>query len=320
MSARTGSMLLTLLLAGCSQFEHAWQQPQCCNGKCRVADQESLKPAPTAALPPAPTPGPALTLKPELRAPCRIALHLTPNTSGDWKWDAKDRAVLESMAKTLLDEGLASDVFFLPTMLTGKGEMEDLRKAAINISADALFVVAGTAHIEKVTDSAPMTAKGAVNGLVVGGSVRDAMFTTEGCLFDPSSSHVFAAVQAECEAKIRPAFLVEEKDGKCVFADRREGPDGKPGTLSVVEEKEAIARAKSQALENLRGELLTRVRRCMVKEKITLHKAPVTNYLPQAQTQPQQQQQQQQQPQRNMTGGTGVTGGPITSARWYGDR
>lgn len=218
----TGSLgLPLLLLAGCaSGFDRQALTSRMQNESLSIVDPDQVK---------------ARQAPPQLKFPCRVAVYLRPDGRDGWRWDAKDKAVMESWAKVLRDDGIVSDVFFLPTMLTGKGEPAELRLAAMNSGADALLVVHGAYQVDKYINPAAMFNLTVVGGYLVPGSHRDALFMMEGCLFDPATGFVFAGVEAEGEGRIvRPTFTIEEKD--------------------------AVVRAKAEALENFGPELLKRMR------------------------------------------------------------
>lgn len=174
----------------------------------------------------------ARSLKPQLRFPCRIACYLNPTAKGgDWRWTAEDRAAMEPLAAALKKEGIASEVFQLPEMLSGDGKLHELRLAAAKCGADVLFVVNGAAQSDKYKNAAAALNLTLVGGYLVPGSHIDSLFMVEGCLFDVDNGYLYTAVKAEGVGKIvRPTFRIEEKD--------------------------AIAKAKSQAVLRLNDEIL----------------------------------------------------------------
>jgi hypothetical protein len=173
-------------------------------------------------------------LKPQLRFPCRIAVYLKPG-GRDWHWAPEDRAMMEQWAATLKQEGIAADVFPLPDLLIGKGEVKDLRYAAAQCGADALFVIHAAAQTDSYLNSAAVLNLTVVGGYVVPASHRDTLFAIEGVLFDVDNGYIYTAVQAEGVGKIvRPTFVIEEKD--------------------------AVALAKKNALDQFGDEVLKRMR------------------------------------------------------------
>lgn len=222
MMARARWMLLTVLaLSGCATgFDRAALQTRMQNDSLQVTDESISQ---------------AQKLQPQLHFPCRIAVYLKPNSHADWRWSGKDKAVLESWASALKKEAVASDLFLLPDMLTGKGELKELRFAAAQCGADALLIIHGAAQTDSYLNPAAVFNLTVVGGYIIPGSHRDALFMIEGCVIDPHNGYIYAGVQAEGEgAIIRPTFIIEEKD--------------------------AIARAKSQALDRFGPELVQRIR------------------------------------------------------------
>ncbi len=155
----------------------------------------------------------ARSLKPQLKFPCRIAYCLKPSHRGDWRWSADDRAALEPLAGMLKREGIASEVFALPDMLVGKGELKELQLAAAKCGADVLLVVDGASQSDSYMNPAAVLYLTIVGGYLVPGSHVDSLFMIEGCLFDVDNGFLYTSAQAEGVGKIvRPSFLIEEKD------------------------------------------------------------------------------------------------------------
>jgi len=55
---------------------------------------------------------------------------------------------MEQWAAALKKDGIASEVFPLPEMLTGRGDVKELRLAAAKCGADALFIIHGAAQTD----------------------------------------------------------------------------------------------------------------------------------------------------------------------------
>src|SRR5205807_2261913 len=101
--------------------------------------------------------------------------------------------------------------------------------------ADVLLVIHGAAQTDSYKNAAAVLYVTVVGGYVVPGSHKDSLFMMEGCLIDVDNGYVYAGVKAEGVGKIvRPAFVIEEKD--------------------------SIALAKTQAIGRFGGELLQRMR------------------------------------------------------------
>jgi rhombotail lipoprotein len=174
------------------------------------------------------------TLKPQLHFPCRIAVALRAG-SGDWRWTAKDRQVMEGWAKELRQQGIASDVIFMSAMFMQGDTLRDLRASAAKYGADALLVIKGTAATDSWMNPAALFNLTVVGGFVVPGSHRDSLFLLEGGVVDVNNAFLYASMQAEGEGHtVAPTFIIEEKD--------------------------AIERAKQQALTAFGPELLLRLR------------------------------------------------------------
>jgi rhombotail lipoprotein len=190
----------------------------------------------------------ARALRPQLKFPCRVACYLNPESKGgNWHWTQDDRAALETVGAELKTKGIASEVLLLPDMLSEKGSLDKLRLAAAKCGADVLLVVNGAAECDKYKNPAAVFDLTVVGGYLVPSRHVDALFLMEGCLFDVDNGYVYGAVQAEGVGKIvRPTFRTEEKD--------------------------AIAKAKTQAIGRLNDELL--------KTMTAIAKSPTTGTIP----------------------------------------
>lgn len=192
--------LLPVLLAGCVAhgFDRAAIQKGLNDGSIQVSDEAIAE---------------ARCTRSQLRFPCRIAVYFKPAEHGGWWWATEDRAALEPWAAALRQEGIASEVFPLPEMLVGKGDVKDLRLAAAKCGADVLLVIRGAAQTDSYQNPAAMLYLTGVGGFLVPGSHRDSLFVMEGCLLDVDNGYVYTGVQTEGVGKIiRPTFLIEDRD------------------------------------------------------------------------------------------------------------
>ena len=192
------SFLLPLVLCGCAQgFDRNALQERLNDGTLQSPDAAIVE---------------ARGLKPQLRFPCRIAVYLKPGDR-DWRWTPEDKAAMGQWAATLKTDGIAADVFPLPDMLAGKGDMKELRVAAAKCGADVLFVIHGAAQTDSYKNFAAVLNITVVGGYVVPASHKDTLFLMEGVLLDVDNGYVYTGVQAEGVGKImRPTFVIEEKD------------------------------------------------------------------------------------------------------------
>jgi hypothetical protein len=124
----------------------------------------------------------------------------------------------------LKKDGIVAEVFPLPEILAGKGELKELRLAAARCGADALFLVHGASQTDSYSNAAAVLNLTVVGGYFVPSSHKDSLFTMEGVLLDVDNGYVYAAVQAEGGGKtLRPAFVSEEKDSVAMAKTRAIG-------------------------------------------------------------------------------------------------
>jgi len=157
----------------------------------------------------------ARAVKPQLRFPCRIAVHMKNDNT--WRWTSDDKTALQMCGESLKKEGIVNDMFVLPDMIASPkldgGDIKDLRLAAAKCGADVLLVVRGAAQTDSYKNPAAVFNLTIVGGYIVPASHRDSLFMMEGCLIDVDNGYIYSAVQAEGEGKImRPTFLIEDKD------------------------------------------------------------------------------------------------------------
>jgi rhombotail lipoprotein len=214
------AFLVPAFLCGCANgFDRAALQERLNDGSIQITDTAIAE---------------ARAVRPQLRIPCRVAVFLKPGNS-EWRWTHEDRTMLEQWATTLVHEGIASQVFHLPEMLTGKGELPELRLAAAKCGADVLLLIHGAAQTDCYKNPASVFNLTVLGGYVVPGSHCDALFMMEGCLLDVDNGYIYTAAQAEGEGRIiRPSFVIEDAD--------------------------AIARAKTKAIDAFGLEMLQHLR------------------------------------------------------------
>jgi hypothetical protein len=153
-------------------------------------------------------------LQPQLKFPCRIAVYLKPGGS-DWRWTPEDKAAMQQWAAALVREGIASDVFPLPELVitSDTKDVKGLRLAAAKCGADALFVIHASTQTESSKNFATVLDYTIIGGYIVPASHRDSLFLLEGVLLDVDNGYIYTAVQAEGQGKImRPTFVIEDKD------------------------------------------------------------------------------------------------------------
>jgi hypothetical protein len=174
-------------------------------------------------------------LKPQLKFPCRLAIYLKPPNGSDWRWTAQDKEILNSSAKILQQEGIASTIIPMGGMFAKDGDLKHLRMEAARTGADALLVIQGVQQTDSYLNPAAVLNLTIVGGFVIPASHRDTLFLIEGVLVDVGNGCLYASVESEGVGKIvRPTFLVDDKD--------------------------AINRAKMKALEALGPELVRHIR------------------------------------------------------------
>jgi hypothetical protein len=110
-----------------------------------------------------------------------------------------------------------------------------LRLAAAKCGADVLFIIHGAAQTDSYKNAASVFDLTIVGGYLVPGSHKDSLFMMEGLLLDVDNGFIYTGVRSEGVGKIiRPTFRIEEKD--------------------------AIGRAKTKAINDFCEEVVKRMR------------------------------------------------------------
>lgn len=176
-----------------------------------------------------------LALKPQLTFPCRIAVYLRPGKDASWHWTPQDKDLLNSWSAALGKEGIASNVVLMNDMFTSGADLKHLRLAAARYGADALLIVQGASVTDGYENPAALLNLTIIGGYVVPGSHRDALFIVQAGLVDVHNGCLYATAESEGEGHImRPTFIIEDRD--------------------------AIARAKKTAMDAFGPELLRQMR------------------------------------------------------------
>lgn len=215
-------MLIPVLLTGCFSVDRNYVQERLNDGTFQASDSAIAD---------------VRGLKPQLQFPCRVAVYIKPGEH-DWRWTPDDKTNLMLWADELKRERIASDVFTLPELMVnaeGKTDVRALRIAAARCGADVLFVIHGAAQTESHKNLGAVLDLTILGGFVVPASHRDSLFMIEGVLLDVDNGYIYTAVQSEGEGKIiRPTFLIEDRD--------------------------AVEKAKARAIGQFRDEVLAHMR------------------------------------------------------------
>jgi len=190
-------LLFPLMLLGCAHgFDRAALQERLNDGSLQINDASIAE---------------VRSLKAQLKFPCRIAVYFQ-SEHRDRTWTTEDMASMDKWGEALKAEGIAAEIFPLPEMLAGKGEVKELRLAAAKCGADVLFIIRGAAQTDSYKNFAAVLNLTIVGGFVVPASHRDSLFMMEGVLMDVDNGYIYAAVQAEGVGKsVGPTFIIEDK-------------------------------------------------------------------------------------------------------------
>lgn len=222
------AVLLILLLTACASsrgFDRGTLREQL-SGQQQVTEDEIKK---------------VLELKPQLPAPFRLAVYFTPPAADwrygqSWYWTGEDKETLLEFGTALKNKGVISDLVPLGGYLVEGGDNKAIRLAAARAGADAVLVVNGSSDVDRYNNELGLTYLLLVTPFFVAGSEADALFLANATLWDVRNQYLYLAVEGEGTAKeVKPAYYINEK--------------------------RLVNEARTAALANLKGELLTRLAR-----------------------------------------------------------
>ena len=202
--------LLAVLASSCSaNFDRKQIQERIVDQSLQLNEQEVAE---------------VLKLKPQLKLPCRVAVHLASEKgSATWRWTQRDRDVVEAWGKKLKADKVVSDFFVLTDLFTRGTSLKDLRVTAARHGADALFILRGGAQVDGYVNAASALYITIVGGWLVPGNHRDALFLLEGGLVDVHNGFLYTTAETEGESGIvRPVFLLDDQDNRDVVENAKQ--------------------------------------------------------------------------------------------------
>jgi len=174
--------------------------------------------------------------KQNLPKPFKLAVYFKqPKTTGFqgpvWRWTDQDRELIESVTKTLKDQGIAADVFPIISTLVENESLKSLRMVAAKHQADALLIITGAGQIDRYINNWGWSYILILPTFFVPGSVANTLFISSASLWDVKNEYLY--LTAETESTISTTYIP-------IFGDR-----------DVV----LLDHAKSETLEKLKVEI-----------------------------------------------------------------
>lgn len=186
-----------------------------------------------------------MALRPQVQRPLRLGVYFVDDGcyywrhysyGGKWSGDDRDLGWLEPLKR----EGMVSEVIpvadIVPTGDYRSGAtLKDIRLAAARCGADVVLVVNSASSVDEYFNASSVLYVTIVGLFVVPGTHIDAMVITDAALFDVRNEYLYMTSQAEGEG-------------------RQMGPQ-------TIKAKDSIDKARSQAMKEMREDVLTRMRR-----------------------------------------------------------
>ena len=222
--------LLTLVVSGCGSrgFDRQMISEQLRHAP--VADEEIRA---------------ALAVRPAATPPLAVGVYFRPVRSrtsspawrapaSAWSWRGEDKDVL--LATDITSSELIASMFPIVDPTVDSDDVKGARLAAARHGADAVMIVTGAADLDAYSNPLSLLYLTIVGLWVVPGTHRDALFAAHATLLDVATGYLYASAEAEGRGTlVRP--------------------------LLFIDDDEAIARARREALIALRDELVKRIRR-----------------------------------------------------------
>ncbi|BCA55126.1 conserved exported protein of unknown function [Nitrospira sp. KM1] len=160
-----------------------------------------------------------LELKPQTSMPYRLGLYFVrknvPMKQSVKKadWHSVDKETLLRKLLPLRDEGVLTDVVMLAeTTLQGTG-LRDIRLAGARYGADAVLVVDGAAAVDRYNNGYAALYATLVGAYFAPGTESSALFMIEGSLWDVRSEFLYATQLVEGQStSVGPAAMIEDRD------------------------------------------------------------------------------------------------------------
>lgn len=222
--------LLTLVVSGCGS-----------RGFDRLKISEQLRQAPVADE----DIRAALAVRPTAIPPLAVGVYFRPARprtgspawrapAPAWSWRGEDKDVL--LEADITSSELIASMFPIVDPTVDYDDVKGARLAAARHGADAVMIVTGAADVDAYSNPLSLLYLTIVGMWIVPGSHRDALFAANATLWDVATGYLYASAEAEGRGTlVRP--------------------------LLFIDDDEAIARARREALIALRDELLKRIRR-----------------------------------------------------------
>lgn len=144
----------------------------------------------------------ALTLQPQLRLPCKIAVFLQPAAEDSTRltWSAEDKKLVSGWEATLRRKGIASELFLMSDIVVdgiSGTSIPKLRLAAAKHGASALLIVRGSRTLDEYYNPLAALYLTVVGYFIIPGSHADANVSLDGALFDVANEYLYLSLEAE---------------------------------------------------------------------------------------------------------------------------
>ena len=223
-----------LTLTGCATgFDRGAVVEQLDEGKGKVTDADIKK---------------VLEKRAQLDFPVKIAVQLVSETYKiaaaeggknmalrvqEWRWTTEDKERIEKWAASL-DKDIVSDVFVMSDLVTSGEDVESARLAAARHGADVVLYVKGVAQVDEYADPLAISNLLIVPIWLVPSWHADTLFIMKGAMYDVANGVLYVSAQSESIGKVT-------------------------APPAVIETKDSINKAKTQALKKFGDEFIKRV-------------------------------------------------------------
>jgi hypothetical protein len=151
-------------------------------------------------------------------------------------WVSADAHVIRQALEPLKERGALKDTFLLANSSVQGRTLRDIRAAAARYDADAVLIVDGGSTVDRYNNGHAWWYVTGFGAYLAHGTESHALFMMQGTLWDVRSGHLYASPRAEGETTL-------------------------VGPATSLEDRDAIAEAKKQALEKFGSALADTLQR-----------------------------------------------------------
>ena len=154
-----------------------------------------------------------------LKPPVRLGLYFIPTqfptrqSMRTVEWLSEDRDRLIRQLAPLRDDRTVSEIVLLPDTTMTTLDRQELRRACARHDIDVLAIVDGVGSVDRYNNLSSLLYLTVIGAYLVPGTVSDALFASEGTLWDARADRLLDRMGSEGQAKDTGSAVRLEDDG-----------------------------------------------------------------------------------------------------------